>query len=235
MGMIGFPSIKLTYTSLTDFKRRKAAIKEPETVEWLRQALAAEGPFTLLDIGANIGGYSLIACALHEHCSAVAVEPFPPTFNTLCQNIAKNGWHRRILPINGFFGSHDASPTFEMAVDKWTSGLAEHSASGAYALRLPVYDFPDIERFVPAAGPILCKVDVDGGEMSVLAGLTELLRSTRLRSMLIECEQEQQEPISLLLRQSGLTRQSRFGKVNQRQINLIAARETPLEGVATRA
>lgn len=225
MRMIGFPSIKLSVSSLTDLKRRKAAIKEPETVAWLQDALRHEGPFTLLDIGANIGGYSLIACALDERCKAVAVEPFPPTFKTLCRNIINNGWHERILPINGFFGDQNALPAVTMVFNGWTSGIAEHPQSGRLSLRLPVYNYSSLCRFLPATERLLCKIDVDGGEFSVLSGMAELLRRNQLRSVLIECFEDQQQEIGDILRQAGLSGLKVFRKVNQKQVNMIASRD----------
>ena len=37
VSIIRFKKIKLNVSSFYDFKRRKAAVKEPETVKWLRK------------------------------------------------------------------------------------------------------------------------------------------------------------------------------------------------------
>jgi FkbM family methyltransferase len=225
MRMIGFPSIRLAVSSLTDFKRRKAAVKEPETVEWLRDGFRRHGSFALIDIGANIGGYSLIACALDPGCRVVAVEPFPPTFRTLCRNIALNDLADRIVPVNGFFGTAAGPQTLTLAFDSWSSGLAEHKPTGRYRIALPIHDISAIRRHLPAEGPVLCKIDVDGGEMAVMAGLDGFLAEPRLKSVLIECDSADADAIGTLLRNNGLGVQSTYGKANQRQINLIASRD----------
>jgi len=229
MRMIGFPSVRLALTSLTDFKRRKAAIKEPETLAWLRAGIARYGAVALVDIGANIGGYSLIACALDPRVTAVAVEPFPPTFQTLCRNIALNGFGGRIIPVNVFFGTVEGPQSLPLAFDNWTSGLAEHRPTGRSSISLPIYDMLAIARHMPADAPVLCKIDVDGGEMAVISGLGGFLANPRLKSILIECDGIDADAIGGLLASNGLLVQSTYGKDNLRQINLIASRESLFE------
>ena len=54
---------------------------------------------TFLDIGANIGLYSMMA-ATRGLSKVYAVEPNPFTFSVLAQNIAQNGFGSSIVPLN---------------------------------------------------------------------------------------------------------------------------------------
>lgn len=225
--MIQFPSVRLHVGSLIDFKRRKAAIKEPETVEWLRTCLADYGPYTLVDVGANVGGYSLIACALGERNRAIAVEPFPPTFLTLCRNIAANRLDERIVPLNGLIGNGTATGTIPLSFDAWRSGVAEHAPQGRFRLQLPTVDGTHLARYLGDATSIICKIDVDGAEVNVVEALTPLLADRRLKSILIECEDATRGPIERMFLGAGFAVASSHGKENQRQVNLIAHRGPP--------
>jgi FkbM family methyltransferase len=222
--MLQFPSIRLQVGSLPDFKRRKAAVKEPETVDWLRSGLGSHGPFTLLDIGANVGGYSLIACTLDARCRAVAVEPFPPTFLTLCKNIAINGMGDRIVPLNAMVGVGVADACIPLRFDAWTSGVAEHANTGRFELQLPAVGSAVLAKHLGSAQVVLCKIDVDGAEVHVLDALPELLADTRLKSLLIECERDLRGAVETRLQSAGLQVDAQYGKANQHQVNLIAHR-----------
>ena len=224
VSMIDFPSIRLNVSSWIDYKRRKAAVKEPETVDWLRNCLRLAGPYTLLDIGANVGGYSLIACALDPRNRAVAVEPFPPTFLTLCKNIATNDLSERIVPINAMVGQDIQGHTLPLSFDSWTSGVAEHAPRGRLRLRLPTVGSAELTPFLAAPLPLICKIDVDGAEADVVAAIEPLIALDRMAGLLIECDATTRGPVEALLACSGLQVQTTHSKGNQRQFNLIAYR-----------
>lgn len=223
--MIHFPSIRLHISSMFDFKRRKAAVKEPETVAWLRKCLERYGSFTLVDIGANVGGYSLIGCALDPLCRAVAIEPFPPTYLTLCRNIAINSLADRIVPVNALVGTA-ADPTISLNFNHWTSGVAEHLTEGRYRLQIPTIGSEGLLPHLSDAASIILKIDVDGGEINVMAALHGLLLDVRLHSLLIECDADTRGPIEHILAETKFQVASSHGKLNLRQVNLIAHRET---------
>ncbi len=225
VSMIDFPTIRLHVSSWIDYKRRKAAVKEPETVDWLRNCLRLVGPYTLLDIGANVGGYSLIACALDPRNCAVAVEPFPPTFLTLCKNIATNDLSERIVPINAMVGQGIQGHTLPLSFDSWTSGVAEHAPRGRLQLRLPTVGSAELTPFLAEPSSLVCKIDVDGAEADVVAAIEPLIALDRMAGLLIECDATTRGPVEALLASAGLQVQTTHGKGNQRQVNLIAYRK----------
>jgi len=56
---------------------------------------AARRARVVVDVGANTGIYTLLACAASPHCRVVAFEPVPRVFRRLEENIALNGWQGR--------------------------------------------------------------------------------------------------------------------------------------------
>lgn len=223
--MTQFPSIRLHVGSLFDFKRRKAAVKEPETVAWLRQCLAEHGPYTLVDVGANVGGYSLIACGLDADVRCIAVEPFPPSFLTLCRNIVLNGLTERILPVNGMVGDGGAAGAVPLRFNAWRSGVADHPADGRHTLRLPAIAAGRLQELTRAASAVVCKVDVDGAEDCVMGALVGFLSDGRVKSVLVECDSRTREAVERIVEHSGLAIAARHEKSRPGQINLVAHRK----------
>jgi len=56
-------------------------------------------PVTILDIGAHVGSWSLMAASLGSDRRIVAVEPDESNFISLANNISNNGLKDRIIPI----------------------------------------------------------------------------------------------------------------------------------------
>ncbi len=222
--MVDVPAITIVVKSIHDFKRRKAAIKEPETIEWMEKCVTKFQMCTLIDIGANVGGYSLIFCSKNKKCKAIAIEPFPPTFLSLCTNIIKNRLSHQIIPLHGFVGDTSQSVSVPLKFEEWLSGVAEHKDSGKHMISVPVLDSNIIKRFLSPRCPIICKIDVDGAEIGVLDGLADLISDQNLYSILIECEKKNLETVEIRLAHFGLTIQSRWEKMNQQQVNIIAYR-----------
>lgn len=221
--MTNFPNIKIHVSSFFDFKRRKAAVKEPETVDWLKDCLNDYGSNTLLDIGANIGGYSLISCSLCNENKVIAIEPFPPTFLSLCKNISSNNFSSRIFPLNAFFGSNKKG--LSLNFDKWQSGIAEHTSNGASSIDICAISSSFISPMLEDASNIIIKIDVDGGEFDVLEALKICLQDHRTKSILIECDYGQIERVTSYFSSLGFVCDEKFEKQNNKQVNLIFHRE----------
>ena len=69
--------------------------KEPDTIEWINGFQEGD---VLLDIGANIGVYTLCA-AVTRRVTVVAIEPSPHNYSVLCRNIFENGVDERCVPL----------------------------------------------------------------------------------------------------------------------------------------
>lgn len=114
----------------------------------------------VVDIGAGGGDSSLLLAQLSAPGTVVAIEPEPSLFQLLQQNIALNPHLTNVHAIRVFMGSHDEGNS-RQALD----ALISHGV-------VPPPDF--------------VKVDVEGGELNVLAGMKEALRGTKAPVVLIE-------------------------------------------------
>lgn len=152
--------------------------KEPGTLRWLREQVRPGD--VLLDIGANIGLYSLYAAALHPIVEVYAVEPHVPTAASLLRNVALNGWLNRIHVL-----------TCPLTLDAgWQgfcyrgleAGISDNQFGPQPGIYIePKYGVPvdDLvfDKLMPQ--PTLVKIDVDGNEPDIVAGMRYVLKGTR--------------------------------------------------------
>ena len=226
VSIIGFKNIKLNVSSFYDFKRRKAAVKEPETVKWLRKNIEKHPDLTMIDIGANVGGYSLIACSMSPKVRCISIEPFPPTFLSLSKNIILNNFSQRILPICAAVGktkkkSNQKFKNFlKFNFNSWVSGVAEHPNNSKNSFLSPTIDDDFIDSKI-SSKIILLKIDIDGGERSVLNSLSKILSNNLLVSILIECSIENSVQVSEILSKFNFSLVNKEAKKNNKELNLI--------------
>ena len=175
--------------------------REPETVEWLEREVRPGD--VVYDVGANVGAYSLIAALRGAGRARVyAFEPSFVTFAALCRNVALNRLAGSIVPLN--LALSDETTLGEFSLSDLRSGSSLHAYAGYEhpkvrgfrpVFRQPIvsYRIDDLVRLLPIPIPTLVKLDVDGAELAILRGAGQTLRDPRLRSLVIEIEQESAE------------------------------------------
>jgi len=85
---IGVKTPKIVAHSSEEYYiRARSAAKEPELVEWIRQ-MPEDAIF--VDVGANVGTYSLIAGFCHHERTVISIEPSALNYASLCMNITHN-------------------------------------------------------------------------------------------------------------------------------------------------
>ncbi len=145
----------------------------------------------LLDVGANVGLYSVAAAALRG-CRVVGLEPFPVNVAAAVANVAANGLDDlvRILPIAAAARSGHG----RLSHDKVVPGVASqafHLGDGAASdgkSEMPVEGMAidDLVARGDIPFPTRIKIDVDGGEEAVVAGMQATLADPRLDSIRME-------------------------------------------------
>lgn len=157
--------------------------KEPETLAWI-ESFAGD---TFIDVGANVGVYSLYCASLHPDMQIYAFEPVLKNFIRLCQNIELNGFN--IAPFNLALGSQTNFNDIYIPTDSIADSGAQIAFSKdehgkefkpEYISRILEVRFDDI--FKDKVDYI--KIDVDGNEYSILEGMPKTLRN--IKSMLVE-------------------------------------------------
>ena len=193
--------LRVGVTSRTEIlSRLRPCEKEPWTVAWLERTLRPGD--VLWDVGANVGAYSLIAASLdREAAKVVAVEPAYATYAALCDNVLLNGFEGVVMPLPVLLGDR---PMLEaLGMRNTEPGASEHEVGGE---GLPVLAFrlDDLVAQFGLPAPTVMKIDVDGGEVSVLAGAAETLAQRELRSVLVEVDRSGGDAVVELLTRAGL-------------------------------
>ncbi len=168
-----------------------------EGEEGIPEILSALKPGgVVLDIGAHIGGFSLIAArAVGDTGKVFAFEPVANNVELLKENRRLNGadW---IVPICAAVGRKDGSielfvsdtDTMWATTRETWSNVLHHGTAPAHikAKRVPLVTVDGFVRENSIKNIALIKIDVEAAEMDVLAGAAETLTDGRIEQLLIE-------------------------------------------------
>ena len=139
---------------------------------------------TIVDLGANIGAFTILAAENDPESQVIAVEPFPSTFQRLSDNVQANQLEDRVTLIQSAIHSTEK-------VVRMTSAESGHS----YARRVTksnVLESIEISGITltsllenhQISEVDLLKVDIEGGEYAMLEGCDdETLRKCKVIAM----------------------------------------------------
>ncbi len=168
--------------------------KEPITLEWI----AGFGPAdVLVDVGANVGMYTIWA-AKTRGTRVFGFEPESQNYALLNRNIRLNGLESSVSAF--CLALSDVAGLSHLHLSQLDAGGSCHSlgekldfrhepmrpafSQGCVAARLD-----DLVAGGVVPEPDHIKIDVDGFEPKVIAGARQIIAGTKLRSMLIEVNQ----------------------------------------------
>jgi len=133
-----------------------------------------------LDVGANIGSYTILASKVSGVFS-IAIEPAPATFRKLQRNIAVNGIGELVEAHCMVAGSKAESILF--SDDRDTMNQVVDVSYAGNSVAVPVGPLDDIFKGRSAG---FWKVDVEGFEHEVLAGAMNSLNDRNVDIVLLE-------------------------------------------------
>jgi len=148
---------------------------------------------TFIDIGANIGLYSILAARrVGATGKVLSFEPSPREFSRLLANLRLNAT-QVVTPFSvalgtapGFFDLHIA-PTHTGLNTLQISDAARHAFGGDQVQRVGVVRFDDAVAPLLAGQRVkLMKIDVEGAEMDVLMGMEKSLAAGFVERIVIE-------------------------------------------------
>ena len=161
---------------------------EPALVEWLLQM---NSDYILLDVGANIGQYTIFA-VVASGISVLAFEPLGPNFNRLVQNIHLNHQIGQVTALKCAIGRSSRMATLSFR-HRTPVASAQDIVHPSQALprgkSFEQFELVSIDDLRDNAGmpvPTCVKIDVDGHEEDVVAGMRQLLDKSPPRSLMIE-------------------------------------------------
>ncbi len=159
---------------------------EPWVGNAIGTLLAKNPGATFIDVGANVGWYTLVAC-VNKASKVYAFEPNPRMVELLRKTITVNGLGQRVVLSYAACGA--TRELRRLVLDPEEAGGAHVSAySLAYidggivaagdvvVVRLDDVVLGGLTAAASVLGPIVMKIDVEGFEPEVIAGATELLK-----------------------------------------------------------
>jgi FkbM family methyltransferase len=180
-----------TPNAMTAWRVKSLFDKEPDTIRWISQM---ELGSTLIDIGANVGMYSVFS-AITRNMKVYGFEPESQNYALLNANIAANGLSERVVAFP--LALSDEMKLDKLYLSDFSAGGSCHSfaeqvgfdlkprnaafAQGAFSVTL---DQLVASGAVPV--PDYVKIDVDGIEHKVIDGAKTTLANPKVKSVLIE-------------------------------------------------
>jgi FkbM family methyltransferase len=165
--------------------------KEPCTLQWIENFQPGD---VLVDVGANVGMYSIWAAATRG-TRVFAFEPEAQNYALLNRNIQANGLGGLIKAFCA--GLSDQSGLTELYLSELRAGGSNHSVGAAldfkhepmraaYQQGCVALKLDDLVASGAVPQPNHIKIDVDGFEPKVVAGAAAVVKNPSLRSILIE-------------------------------------------------
>jgi FkbM family methyltransferase len=146
----------------------------PEWQFWRRRLKPGD---LFVDVGANIGIYSILAAELG--CRVIAIEPDSSSLNALYKNIDLNGMQDSIQVVEAAATDFDGWMPFNSGKD----ALGHLSRDGEVGLEnVKCFKLDDLVKEEING----LKIDVEGSELNVLRGATKLLDSGKVKCAQIE-------------------------------------------------
>jgi FkbM family methyltransferase len=135
-----------------------------------------EDRLTILDVGANIGWYSLNFAKAFPNSTIHAFEPIPATFAYLLANIALNQT-TQIHPHNFGFSDHEGELVFYFD-PAGSGGASAMDLQGTGTAQKVACQIKCLDRFMADSGVRVdfIKCDVEGAELFMLKGGAETLK-----------------------------------------------------------
>ena len=134
-----------------------------------------------VDIGANVGVYTILACAV-KGAKGICFEPVPATYEKLLENLHLNALTGRVDALN--LGVADTDGELLFTSDENTMNhVVTDEKHGSNTIRVRV---STLDAVLGERRPSVLKIDVEGFETRVLAGATDTLADSSLHSVILE-------------------------------------------------
>jgi FkbM family methyltransferase len=181
--------------------------KEPETIAWLNFfSLKTE---YLVDVGANIGIYSLYWLSKDIKNFCISCEPFSANSRMLRKNLELNNYQSRCLIV-----CNPLSQNVQVV-----TAINEDKRIGSSGYKIET--IPDRSREMintqtidalleKIEKPCILKIDTDGFDFEILKGGIQSLSQQKIISVLIESSEREHRHIEYFLSQKNLVRDVTF-------------------------
>lgn len=154
----------------------------------------------IVDIGANIGGYTILAGVTNQNAKIYSIEPQKDNFKILTKNIKLNNL-KNVESLNVALGNKKG------VVKLYSPG---DNNFGGYSLKNLAHRFELVQQnsfdslFKSKEKEIdLIKIDVEGAETDVLKGMGFFLSNHKIKNIILEINDNNYQDIQHLLKKYG--------------------------------
>jgi FkbM family methyltransferase len=135
-----------------------------------------------LDVGANVGVYTVLASAV-ARAKSVSFEPLPSAFHDLLRNVRLNGVEDLCELHNVGLAGADGMLKFTRDSDTMNHVVLDGQGQRTDIVEVPV---TTLDAVVGTRTPSLLKIDVEGFETEILRGAEGVLSRDSLNAIIIE-------------------------------------------------
>lgn len=139
------------------------------------------GEDLFVDVGANMGSYTILACAA-VGASGYAFEPIPKTYERLVENVRLNHLEARVNCWNRGVGARPGRTAFTSDYGP-ANRVFDPAEGNPIAVEV---DMTSLDIALGDETPSLLKIDVEGYEAPVLEGAKNTLQKETLQAVIME-------------------------------------------------
>lgn len=134
-----------------------------------------------VDIGANIGSYTILASA-EVGSKSFSFEPIPITFKQLKENVVLNNIGSKVTLLNIGLASKKGKLYFSNEKD---TSLNHVEIINSNNNLIPI-EVDTLDNKLSGLNPLLLKIDVEGFEFDILKGASNVIDDNNLKAIIIE-------------------------------------------------
>lgn len=130
-----------------------------------------------VDIGANVGSYTLQIASKYPNNKIISIEAHPDEFNALKRNIIQVNNLKNVILVNmGVFSNSDEISLYEQGV--WTASSSVYVKSGK-SIKVPCDTLDNIIQKLENNKIFVIKMDIEGSEYDALRGASKTLQNCK--------------------------------------------------------
>jgi FkbM family methyltransferase len=170
---------------------------EPDETRLFKRVLRSGSK--VIDVGANLGWFTLLAATVVGRSGLViSLEPEPKAFSSLVKSVQRNGF-KNVIPLNQAASDVDGAQTlFLHRGDSLGNSIVRNFGDGGIPVASSTLD--NLARAYGLLAVDLVKVDAEGAEPEVIAGMRWLIDEGRVQHMILEWNPREWGPHQDLLR-----------------------------------
>ncbi|MET7932508.1 FkbM family methyltransferase [Streptomyces sp. NPDC005322] len=152
---------------------------EPHLTRWLQRRLKPGDVF--VDVGANIGYYSVLASRLVGDGGKVVAVEASPTFHQVLLDQARRNGCTNVRAVNAAVSDRDELLTFILASSRnmGANSIVPYDGPAESTFEIAAQPLPDLLAEEEITRARVIKIDVEGAEGGVVRGLTPVLDRLR--------------------------------------------------------